>query len=153
MAAKRTGFRIEEAASASADIVEAVAALVSQLSTSAPPPSAAQIDALVGSPAIRLLLARDSEERIIGMLTLALFPTPTGVRAWIEDVVVEAAERGRGVGAALTAEAVELAQAAGARTVDLTSRPDRVAANRLYVRLGFALRKTNVYRYRQPTPG
>jgi ribosomal protein S18 acetylase RimI-like enzyme len=71
---------------------------------------------------------------------------PTGVRAWIEDVVVDDGSRGAGVASALVAAALERAQEQGARTVDLTSRPDREAANRLYVRLGFERRETNVYR-------
>ena len=79
-------------------------------------------------------------------MTLVMFPIPTGLRAWIEDVVVDGAARGRGVGAALTREAVRLARADGARTVDLTSRPSREAANRLYERLGFQLRDSKVYR-------
>jgi ribosomal protein S18 acetylase RimI-like enzyme len=81
------------------------------------------------------------------MLTLAVFPIPTGVRAWIEDVVVDQSARGRGVGEALSRRALELAAQAGARTVELTSRPSREAANRLYRRLGFEARETNVYRY------
>ena len=83
---------------------------------------------------------------ILGTLTLVTFPIPTGLRAWIEDVVVDEAARGRGVGAALTQEAVRLAHEAGARTVDLTSRPSREAANRLYERLGFQMRDSKVYR-------
>ena len=81
------------------------------------------------------------------MLTLVVFRIPTGVRAWIEDVVVDAAVRGRGVGEALSQAALTRAAAAGARTVDLTSRPSREAANRLYRRLGFVPRETNLYRY------
>jgi ribosomal protein S18 acetylase RimI-like enzyme len=139
--------RIEPASCASAEIVEALARLVGQLSSSAPAPSAEQIEQLLASPAIRLLLARDVDGRIVGMLTLALFPIPTGMRAWIEDVVVERDARGRGVGSLLTVEALRLAKEAGARTVDLTSRPSREAANRLYASLGFRPRETNVYRY------
>jgi ribosomal protein S18 acetylase RimI-like enzyme len=86
------------------------------------------------------------EGRVLGMLTLITFEIPTAVRAWIEDVVVDEAARGRGVAAALVAAALEHAEARGARTVDLTSRPDREAANRLYVRMGFEARATNVYR-------
>ena len=66
-----------------------------------------------------------------------MFRIPTGRRAWIEDVVVDSAQRGKGVGEALTREALRVAQAAGATTVDLTSRPSREAANRLYQRIGF----------------
>ncbi len=83
----------------------------------------------------------------MGTLTLAVFRIPTGVRAWIEDVVVDEAARGQGVGEALTLAAVELARNAGARSVELTSRPTREAANRLYRRLGFEERETNVWRF------
>jgi ribosomal protein S18 acetylase RimI-like enzyme len=101
----------------------------------------------VASPATRLLVAHDEAGAVIGMLTLAVFRIPTGVRAWIEDVVVDDAARGRGAGEALSRHALELARAEGARTVELTSRPSRAAANRLYQRLGFAPRETNVYRF------
>ncbi len=145
--------RIEQAAVVSDDLVAAVASLLAQLSATAAPPNAAQLGELVASPASRLLLARDEQGVLIGMLTLVLFPIPTGIRAWIEDVVVEERVRGRGVAAALTQEALRLAAAHGARTVDLTSRPGREAANRLYARLGFRRRDTNVYRYELPAPG
>ena len=81
------------------------------------------------------------------MLTIVIFPIPSGVRAWVEDVVVDEAGRGKGVGEALSQYALQLARAEGARTVDLTSRPNREAANRLYKRIGFLPRETNVYRY------
>ena len=83
----------------------------------------------------------------MGTLTLALFRIPTGVRAWIEDVIADEAVRGRGCGEALTREALRIASQRGARTVELTSRPSREAANRLYRRIGFSPRQTNVYRY------
>jgi ribosomal protein S18 acetylase RimI-like enzyme len=126
------------------ELVDAFSSLVPQLS-SASPPSAAELSAIVDSPATSLLVARDGDA-IVGTLTLAVFPIPTGVRAWIEDVVVDEAARGRGVGEALTLEAVTLARAAGARSVELTSRATREAANRLYRRLGFEERETNVLR-------
>jgi ribosomal protein S18 acetylase RimI-like enzyme len=138
---------VEEASRVDDGLVAAFAALVPQLSRSAAVPGAAELDAIVRSPATTLLVARDEQRRVLGSLTLAVFPTPTGVRAWIEDVVVDGAARGHGVGAALVKAALERAEAAGARTVDLTSRPDREAANRLYVRMGFEARPTNVYRY------
>ncbi len=90
-------------------------------------------------------MAREGD-RIVGMLTLAVFSIPTGVRAWIEDVVVDEAARGSGAAADLVEAALAHSGALGARTVDLTSRPDRAAANRLYLRLGFEVRQTNVYR-------
>ena len=119
-----------------------------QLSSSNPPPTDDELRRIIESPASILLIARDDESgRILGSLTLVVFPIPTGIRAWIEDVVVDEAARGRGVGEALNRHALERARAEGARTVDLTSRPTREAANRLYRRLGFEPRETNVYRY------
>jgi ribosomal protein S18 acetylase RimI-like enzyme len=156
---------VEEVTAVTADVREAMARLVPQLSRSAPVPTDDELAEIVSSPATMLLAARvvgddgaDGAGRIVGLLTLAVFRIPTGVRAWIEDVVVDQAVRGQGVGEALTREAVRLAAAAGARTVDLTSRPSREAANRLYRRLGFAVRETNVYRYDSgadstPSPG
>ena len=100
---------------------------------------------IVADGATTLFVAR-SDDDIVGMLTLAVFQIPTGVRAIIEDVVVEDAARGAGVAAALVQAALDRSAELGARTVDLTSRPDREAANRLYLRMGFEVRQTNVYR-------
>jgi ribosomal protein S18 acetylase RimI-like enzyme len=119
--------------------------LLAQLSRSAPPLDADAVRQIATWDGNSLLVAR-AAGRIVGMLTLVTFPIPTGLRAWIEDVVVDEAARGQGVGAALSREAVRLARTAGARTIDLTSRPSREAANRLYQRLGFQLRNTSVYR-------
>jgi ribosomal protein S18 acetylase RimI-like enzyme len=140
-------LRIEEATQVDDELVAAFAALVPQLSRGASAPDRAELEAIVSSPATTLLVARDGGDRIVGSLTLVIFRIPTGVRAWIEDVVVDERARGHGVGAALVEAATERAERAGSRTVDLTSRPDRVAANRLYARMGFVPRKTNVYRY------
>jgi ribosomal protein S18 acetylase RimI-like enzyme len=137
---------VEQVNEVSADLVEAIARLVRQLSSSSPPPEAAELEEIVASPAATLLIARDEEGAVIGTLTLAVFRIPTGVRAWIEDVVVDERARRQGVGEALTREALRIAEQAGARTVDLTSRPSREAANRMYMRLGFRQRETNVYR-------
>ncbi len=137
---------VEVATEATAALVDAFARLVPQLSTSSPPPGKDELAEMIGAPGTFVLVARDAES-ILGTLTLVTFRIPTGMRAWIEDVVVDVAARGRGVGEALTLRAVDLAKEAGARTVDLTSRPSREAANRLYQRLGFTLRETNVYRY------
>lgn len=128
------------------ELVTAFGRLIPQLSRSATALDAQTLRQLVTWPGNRLLLGRVDGE-IVGALTLVMFPIPTGLRAWIEDVVVDEAARGHGVGAALTREAVRLARADGARTVDLTSRPSREAANRLYERLGFELRDSKVYRF------
>ena len=136
------------------EMVTAIARLVRQLSSSAPLPGPDEIREIVASPCTVLLIARDraAGSCIIGTLTLALFRIPTGIRAWIEDVVVEAAARGTGVGAALSREALRIANERGARTVELTSRPSRAAANKLYQKLGFVARDTNIYRYAPNDP-
>ena len=128
------------------EVVEAFARLIPQLSSSNPPPSRTQLEDLVASEASTLFVAR-LDGRIVGSLTLATFRIPTGVRAWIEDVVVDESARGHGVGEALNLAALDRAREAGAITVELTSRPSREAANRLYQRMGFVTRDTNVYRY------
>ena len=127
------------------EVVKAFGRLLPQLSRSAGPLDAEALETLVTWRGNRLLVARIDGE-ILGALTLVMFPIPTGLRAWIEDVVVDEAARGRGVGAALIGEATRLARADGALTVDLTSRPSREAANRLYERLGFQARDSKVYR-------
>ena len=128
------------------EVVDALRDLIPELSTSAPPLTRAEVDRIVASPATVLLIARDQDNTVVGSLTLVVFHAPTGPRAWIEDVVVAPRARGAGAGAALVAHALDRAKDEGARTVDLTSRPSREAANRLYVRLGFERRETNVYR-------
>lgn len=128
------------------DVIAAMTHLLPQLSASAAIPSREQLHEIVSANATSLLLAR-LDGHVVGMLTLASFRIPSGVRAWIEDVVVDTAARGRGVGELLTRAAIEIAESKGARTVELTSRPAREAANRLYSRLGFQPRDTNVYRY------
>ncbi|MFN8017267.1 MAG: GNAT family N-acetyltransferase [Acidimicrobiales bacterium] len=129
------------------ELVDAFVRLTPQLSSSAPPPTREELDEIVRSPATHLLVARGDDGTITGSLTLVIFRIPTGVRAWIEDVVVDGDARGQGVGAALNRYAIDVAAEHGARTVDLTSRPSREAANRLYLRLGFEKRDSNVYRY------
>jgi ribosomal protein S18 acetylase RimI-like enzyme len=136
---------VEVVRSVGDELVEAFGRLLPQLSRSAEPLGAEALHALATWPGNHLLVAR-VDGLILGTLTLVTFPIPTGLRAWIEDVVVDEAARGHGVGAALTREAVRIAHAAGARTVDLTSRPSRAAANRLYERLGFEVRDSKVYR-------
>ena len=141
-----SGIRLVAATGVDDARVSVLARLVPQRSRSNPPPDAATLEAIVGAEASVLLLALDEEEAVVGCLTLALFRIPTGLRAWIEDVVVDEAARGRGVGEALNREAIGRARAEGATTVDLTSRPSREAATRLYRRLGFEARAPTVYR-------
>ncbi|HEY4333713.1 MAG TPA: GNAT family N-acetyltransferase [Ilumatobacteraceae bacterium] len=137
---------VEIATECTPALVDAFARLIPQLSKSSPPPNAAELEEMIKAPATDVLVATD-HGTIVGALTLAVFRIPTGVRAWIEDVVVDDAARGRGVGDALNRLALTRAAERGAKTVDLTSRPSRQAANRLYQRIGFVARETNVYRY------
>jgi len=137
---------VEPALTADPELYDALVRLVPQLSSSAGVPTAYDLETIVESPATTLFVAREADGQIVGSLTLAVFRTPTGVRAWIEDVVVDEAARGRGIAPALIEAALETARMAEARTVDLTSRPDRESANRMYQRLGFERRETNVYR-------
>ncbi|HEY8320125.1 MAG TPA: GNAT family N-acetyltransferase [Amnibacterium sp.] len=143
-------YQVIEVDRVSGELAAVLGALVRQLSTSSPEPTQEDLQAIASSPATRLLVAQDAEGRPVGMLTLAVFAIPTGVRAWIEDVVVDEQVRGGGVGRMLVQRGIDVAFEFGARTVDLTSRPSREAANRLYQRMGFALRTTNVYRFTAP---
>ena len=137
---------VREIAEMEPGLTEAMARLLPQLSSSAPPLEEATLAGVVTHEACHFLVAEE-DGRLLGSLTLVVFPIPTGIRAWIEDVVVDADARGKGVGATLNTFALEVAESLGARSVDLTSRPSREAANRLYQRLGFVQRDTNVYRH------
>ncbi len=128
------------------ELVAAFAELIPQLSSSSPPPDASALQAIVDNDHSVLYVAR-LDGAVVGSLTLAFYRIPTGVKAWIEDVVVSSAARGRGVGEALNRAAIAEAAHRGAKNVSLTSRPSREAANRLYQRLGFEEYPTNLYRY------
>jgi ribosomal protein S18 acetylase RimI-like enzyme len=127
-------------------LAEALQTLVPQLSRSNPPPSLDEVRAILGHQAISQFVARDAAGAIVGVSTLAVFPIPTARRAWIEDVIVDEASGGQGVGRQLTEAMLERARQLGCKTVDLTSRPSREAANHLYRKVGFTQRETNVYR-------
>jgi len=127
------------------DLADELRGLCGQLSTTVPDND--EVRKILASEACHLLLAKEGD-RLIGMLTLVIFQIPTGVRGWIEDVVVDVDARGKGVGKELVDSALELAGQFDAKTVDLTSRPGREAANLLYQKAGFVLRETNLYRYR-----
>ena len=139
-------MHVTEVSEVTDELMDALARLIPQLPSSNPPPSRAEVAEMIASDASVLFIA-EHEGTIVGTLTLVLFRIPTGVRAWIEDVVVDGEARGLGVGQALNETALQRARGAGATTVDLTSRPSREAANRLYQRIGFVARSTNVYRY------
>ncbi|MEY4400674.1 MAG: hypothetical protein RL072_539 [Actinomycetota bacterium] len=137
---------VARVATADDEILAACHRLIPQLSSSSAPISQNELRELISSDASVLLAAR-VDGKIVGLLTLVLFRIPTALRAWIEDVVVDESARGKGVGEALSRAALDEARRRGAKTVDLTSRPSRAAANRLYQHIGFVARETNVYRY------
>lgn len=144
-----SSVQVLTADTATPELVEAFARLLPQLSTSAPAPTMESLATIIAAPSNTVLIARDpmAGGRIVGMLTLVIFPIPTALRAWIEDVVVDTEARGRGVGEVLTTLAVNIATQRGAKTIDLTSRQSREAAHRLYVKAGFYVRDTSVYRH------
>ena len=128
------------------ELAEALTRLVPQLSRSNPPPSLDAVTAMLRHEAITQFVARRDGE-IVGVSTLAVFPIPTALRAWVEDVIVDEASNGQGIGRLLTEAMLDRAQELGCATVDLTSRPSREAANHLYRKVGFTQRETNVYRF------
>jgi ribosomal protein S18 acetylase RimI-like enzyme len=137
-------FEIQEADEA---ILTSVNRLLPQLSKSARPINGEKLKRLVESESTRLFFAKEGTD-VLGMLSLVVFPIPTGVKAWIEDVVVDQKARGKGVGKALMNKALVEAGNLGTKSIDLTSRPSREAANKLYQAIGYQERETNVYRYR-----
>lgn len=140
-------MEIERVTEVTDEISGAFKYLIPQLSSSSVIPSQEQLQEIATNDS--LFIARDMENggKILGSLTLITFRIPTGIRCWIEDVVVDEAARGKGIGEALTRAALDRAAELGARTIDLTSRPSREAANRLYQRMGFKLRDSNLYRF------
>lgn len=138
---------VERAHQASLELLEALQRLLPQLSPGRQPPTTVELKELMAAHGSTLLLARDELGHIVGTLTLVVFRTTTELRARIEDVVVEESARGKGLGEQLVKEALRLAHERGARSVSLTSRPDRESANRLYERIGFEHRNTNVYTF------
>ena len=127
-------------------ILEGLNMLLPQLTENAPPLSLSELELIVATDCITLLAALE-EGRVVGSLTLVVVRIPTGLRARIEDVAVDASARGRGTGELLIRRAIHLAKNRGAGSVDLTSSPARTAANRLYRKIGFVPRETNAYRY------
>jgi ribosomal protein S18 acetylase RimI-like enzyme len=140
-------MKIERVTDSDEALAASIAALVPQLSPRRAPPTAAELEELLAAPQTHLLVARKGQA-LLGMLTLVLYRVPTGLRGLIHDVVVDEAARGRGVGEALTRKALSLAASEGAISVELTTRQEREAANRLYRRLGFEQRETNIYVWR-----
>ena len=128
-------------------LTDAYRVLIPQLSSSSSPPTGEALQRIIESDLAQILIAENENGEILGTMTIIIFQIPTGIRAWIEDVVVDSSVRGKGIGKKLNLAALELAKQAGAKTVDLTSRPARQEANQLYRSIGFVERETNVYRF------
>ena len=139
-------IEIEEVVKVDDKLVAAMDRLIPQLSISNKPPDRSSLEEIVASGS-SVLLAALIDGEIVGSLTLVVFDIPTGKRAWIEDVVVDKKFRSNGIGKVMNQHAIGVAEKLGVNTVDLTSRPSREAANRLYKRLGFVQRDTNIYRF------
>ncbi|MBK9209378.1 MAG: GNAT family N-acetyltransferase [Anaerolineales bacterium] len=138
-------MQIDIVSQADEELYQALKRLIPQLTNNNPPPSLNELAALVRETASTLMIARDESGVIVGALTLAAYRVPSGVRAMIEDVIVDESARGRGIGEALIQRAIAVAKEKGVGTIALTSSPFREAANRLYVRMGFQKRETNAY--------
>lgn len=144
---KNKAIEIKIVEEVDAALVASFAQLIPQLTKFTPPPDETLLKRIVGSGSSTIFIARDTQAygRIVGALTLALYTTPTGTKAWIEDVIVDHTYRGQGIGEALTRAAIGKAKMENAKAVLLTSNAGRVAANRLYQKMGFTLRDTNFY--------
>ena len=141
---------VDKVSSLTDEIYESVCRLVPQLGTRKVNPTRDEILALVNSDASKLLIARypDKDSAIVGILTIAIYRVPTGVRSIVEDVIVDTNMRRRGIAKALMLAGMDIARDAGANGVSLTSNPQRVGANLLYQKMGFVKRDTNAYFYK-----
>lgn len=138
-------MQIDIVTRADEELYEAFLRLVPQLTNNNPPPSLDGLATLVQEASSTLMVAHDDSGQIIGALTLVVYRVPTGIRSIIEDVIVDLSARGQGVGEALMQRAIELAREKGASNIALTSNPMRMAANSLYLKMGFKKRETNAY--------
>jgi GNAT superfamily N-acetyltransferase len=137
--------RVDQVTEATPAIYAALERLLPQLNSRLPIPTMERLRAIVGDPAVSLLVAREGEQ-IIGTTTVIVYTTPFWIKARLDEVVVDEAARGKGVGEALVKASLDLARNKGVEVVELQSGLQREAAQRLYVRMGFKLRETNVYR-------
>jgi ribosomal protein S18 acetylase RimI-like enzyme len=139
---------ISELKEGSAEVLTSINQLLPQLSLNAQGISMDRLLELVESDNTIIFLGTDKDGQILGMLSLIVMKIPTGNKAWIEDVVVDSKARGQGLGKALMNHALEEAKKLEVKSIDLTSRPTREAANLLYQSLGYQKRETNVYRHK-----
>jgi GNAT superfamily N-acetyltransferase len=140
-------IRIEVAREATSEVHAALARLLPQLNARLPLPDLVRLRRLVADPAVTLLVARDGDE-IVGTTTVIVYTTPFWIKARLDEVVVDESARGKGVGEALVKAALEIGRERGAQVAELQSGKGsgREAAHRLYLRLGFKIRETDVLR-------
>lgn len=128
-------------------LFKAVLRLLPQLSPESELPSRERVETILKAEGTQFFIAELDNKEIAGILTLITYDLLSGIKVWIEDVVVDESQRGKGIGKELVLFAIAFARSHGAKTVELTSRSSRIAANQLYLKIGFSLRETNVYRY------
>lgn len=143
---KQTLFMyIKEVTSNTVMLTDAIVHLLRQLTTKGRQINPNDLDHLIASENSHLFVAMDDNGNLAGMITVGIYEAPTGRKGWIEDVVVDEAYRGRGIGKQLTLHAIDFAKQQFVNQLSLTSNPGRVAANKLYPQTGFSLKETNVY--------
>jgi Acetyltransferases len=128
-------------------VYEAVLSLLPQLASEADLPTKEYFESILNSENIHFFIGGFDNKQIVGMITIGTYSLPSGTKVWIEDVVVDESQRGKGIGKELILHAINYSGSLGAKTVGLTSRPSRTSANRLYQKLGFVRYETNVYKY------
>jgi ribosomal protein S18 acetylase RimI-like enzyme len=140
-------MKIREITKFSARVYRAVIKLLPQLSSDAELPARQYFESILTSETAHFFIAESENKEIVGMLTIGTYFTPTGTKAWIEDVVVDESQRGKGFGKELILFAINYSVSLDAKAIALTSRPSRTAANNLYKEMGFVQYETNVYKY------
>jgi len=142
-------MRIEAVSEATPELRQALARLLPQLNPNLPPPDDDRLRRIVADPDVVLLVARDGPAgEIVGTTTVIVYTTPFWIKARLDEVVVDDSARGKGVGEALVRAALDIARERGAQIAELQSARTeaRESAHRLYERLGFKVRNSEVFR-------
>jgi len=141
-----TPIVIEQATTFSSSLTESVNTLLHQLNPNAYLLSDKDVQEMLDASTNELFVAKDAE-KIIGMITLITYRIPYAKKGILEDFVVDASYRGKGVGSDLIKTAMESAKEKNVKYIELTSNPTREKAREFYLHLGFVQRETNVYRF------
>ena len=128
-------------------VFNALLRMLPQLAPDSELPDEKTFKKILKSGSTHFFIAELDNKEIAGILTLVTYDIPSGHKVWIEDLVVDESQRGKGYGRELMLFAISFAKSTGAKSIELTSRPSRIAANQLYRKLGFVIRETNVYRF------